>query len=172
MMTKNLITGEVTYELNREETIKIMEFFLHKQCDLGRMKNTPYDDDNLVWEAVNKVFKEWEQSTEVDCETNENEIVDDELEYLAEAIDQEWAEAIEKEIIYGDYHSRLAKWLEELSKYKALGKIDDLVSREEILQARPENLNPSMYDDLLSAEHEGWNACNEEWYNLIKDFRR
>lgn len=65
----NLVEDKAVNDLSREETIKIMEFFLHKQCSLGRMKNTPYDDDNLVWEAVHKVFEEWKQFTK--CEDKE-----------------------------------------------------------------------------------------------------
>lgn len=63
------IRDEVVYDLSRKETIRIMEFFLHKQCSLGRMKNTPYNDENLVWEAVHKVFEEWKQLTK--CEDKE-----------------------------------------------------------------------------------------------------
>lgn len=49
-----------------DEIIKVMEFFLHKQCDLGRMKYTPYDDQSIVWEAVNTIFKEWQWYREQD----------------------------------------------------------------------------------------------------------
>lgn len=57
----NLVEDEAVNNLSRKETIRIMDFFLHKQCDLGRMKNTPYDNPELIWNAVNKVFEEWKQ---------------------------------------------------------------------------------------------------------------
>lgn len=53
-------------DLPREEIIRVMDFFLHKQCDLGRMKNTPYDNPELIWEVVHKVFEEWKQFTDID----------------------------------------------------------------------------------------------------------
>lgn len=38
-------------ELSREEAIKVLEMFLHKQCSLGRTEFAY--DANTVWEAVN-----------------------------------------------------------------------------------------------------------------------
>lgn len=65
--------------MNIDETIRVMEFFLHKQCDLGRMKFTPYDDDNLIWHVVNDVFEEWKWYKSQDLIKIEDVI--DEIEY-------------------------------------------------------------------------------------------
>ena len=42
-----------------------------------------------------------------------------------------------------------------------------LIDTKELLNERPENLNPNMNDDIKSAYNKGWNACNSEWISLI-----
>ena len=44
-----------------------------------------------------------------------------------------------------------------------------LIDENELINSRPENLNPNMNDEIKSAYNKGWNACNSEWINLIKD---
>lgn len=43
----------------------------------------------------------------------------------------------------------------------------DLIDRKELLNNRPEYLNPQMEDELQSARHRGWNDCNGYYYDLI-----
>lgn len=43
----------------------------------------------------------------------------------------------------------------------------DLIDRKELLNSRPEYLNPQMEDEIASARHQGWNDCNSYYYNLI-----
>lgn len=43
----------------------------------------------------------------------------------------------------------------------------DLIDREELLNSRPEYLNPQMEDEIQSARHQGWNDCNSYYYDLI-----
>lgn len=50
--------------MTREEAIKVLEMFLHKQCDLGRTEFA-YDADT-VWEAVNMASKALKQETVLD----------------------------------------------------------------------------------------------------------
>ena len=45
--------------MTREEAIKVLEMFLHKQCDLKRTEFAY--DQNTVWEAVNMASKALEQ---------------------------------------------------------------------------------------------------------------
>ena len=44
-----------------------------------------------------------------------------------------------------------------------------LIDTKELLNERPENLNPNMNDDIKSAYNKGWNACNSEWISLIDE---
>lgn len=43
----------------------------------------------------------------------------------------------------------------------------DLINRKELLNNRPEYLNPRMEDEIQSARHQGWNDCNSYYYDLI-----
>lgn len=43
----------------------------------------------------------------------------------------------------------------------------DLIDRQELLNNRPEYLNPQMEDEIESARHKGWNDCNSYYYDLI-----
>lgn len=43
----------------------------------------------------------------------------------------------------------------------------DLIDRKELLNNRPEYLNPQMEDEIKSARHQGWNDCNSYYYDLI-----
>lgn len=43
----------------------------------------------------------------------------------------------------------------------------DSINREELLNNRPEYLNPQMEDEIASARHQGWNDCNGYYYDLI-----
>lgn len=45
----------------------------------------------------------------------------------------------------------------------------NLIDNRELLNERPENLNPNMNDDIKSSYNKGWNACNSEWISLIKE---
>lgn len=45
--------------------------------------------------------------------------------------------------------------------------MDDLIDRKELLNNRPEYLNPKMEDEIQSARHKGWNDCNSYYYDLI-----
>lgn len=45
--------------------------------------------------------------------------------------------------------------------------MDDLIDRKELLNNRPEYLNPQMEDEIQSARHKGWNDCNSYYYDLI-----
>lgn len=42
-----------------------------------------------------------------------------------------------------------------------------LIDEKELINERPESLNPNMNDDIKSAYNKGWNACNSEWISLI-----
>ena len=44
-----------------------------------------------------------------------------------------------------------------------------LIDAKELLNERPETLNPNMNDEIKSAYNKGWNACNSEWISLIDD---
>lgn len=44
-----------------------------------------------------------------------------------------------------------------------------LIDAEELINERPENLNPNMDDEIKSAYNKGWNSCNSEWFSLIKE---
>lgn len=44
-----------------------------------------------------------------------------------------------------------------------------LIDAEELINERPENLNPDMDDEIKSAYNKGWNACNSEWISTIKE---
>lgn len=44
---------------------------------------------------------------------------------------------------------------------------DKLIDRNELLNNRPEYLNPQMEDEIASARHQGWNDCNSYYYDLI-----
>lgn len=43
----------------------------------------------------------------------------------------------------------------------------DLIDRQELLNNRPEYLNPQMEDEIKSVRHQGWNDCNSYYYDLI-----
>ena len=45
----------------------------------------------------------------------------------------------------------------------------NLIDKRELLNERPEMLNPNMNDEIESAYNKGWNACNSEWINLIDE---
>lgn len=45
----------------------------------------------------------------------------------------------------------------------------NLIDKKELLNERPENLNPNMNDEIKSAYNKGWNACNSEWISLITE---
>lgn len=47
-----------------------------------------------------------------------------------------------------------------------------LIDVKELLNERPENLNPNMNDEIKSAYNRGWNACNSEWIHLINEWPR
>ena len=42
-----------------------------------------------------------------------------------------------------------------------------LIDEKELINNKPENLNPNMNDEIKSAYNKGWNACNSEWIRLI-----
>ena len=44
-----------------------------------------------------------------------------------------------------------------------------LIDAKELLNERPETLNPNMNDEIKSAYNKGWNACNSEWISLIDE---
>lgn len=44
-----------------------------------------------------------------------------------------------------------------------------LIDAEELINERPENLNPDMNDEIKSAYNKGWNSCNSEWISTIKE---
>lgn len=44
-----------------------------------------------------------------------------------------------------------------------------LIDEKELINERPENLNPNMSDEIKSAYNKGWNACNSEWISLIDE---
>lgn len=44
-----------------------------------------------------------------------------------------------------------------------------LIEAEELINERPENLNPNMDDEIKSAYNKGWNSCNSEWISTIKE---
>ena len=63
--------------MTREEAIKVLEMFLHKQCDLGRTEFAY--DANTVWDAVHMASNALKQEPVyfppcVDCNTKMNEI--------------------------------------------------------------------------------------------------
>lgn len=43
----------------------------------------------------------------------------------------------------------------------------EFIDRKELLNSRPEYLNPQMKDEIKSARHQGWNDCNSYYYNII-----
>lgn len=43
----------------------------------------------------------------------------------------------------------------------------DSIDRKELLNNRPEYLNPTMEDEIQSARHKGWNDCNSYYCDLI-----
>ncbi len=45
----------------------------------------------------------------------------------------------------------------------------DYIDREALLNNRPEYLNTGMDDEWLNDIHAGWNMCNKEYYDLIKN---
>ena len=45
----------------------------------------------------------------------------------------------------------------------------NLIDKKELLNERPEMLNPNMNDGIISAYNKGWNACNSEWISLIDE---
>ena len=45
----------------------------------------------------------------------------------------------------------------------------NLIDKKELLNERPEMLNPNMNDGIKSAYNKGWNACNSEWISLIEE---
>ena len=45
----------------------------------------------------------------------------------------------------------------------------NLIDKKELLNERPEMLNPNMNDGIKSAYNKGWNACNSEWISLIDE---
>lgn len=45
----------------------------------------------------------------------------------------------------------------------------NLIDKKELLNERPEMLNPNMNDGIKSAYNKGWNACNSEWVSLIDE---
>lgn len=51
--------------MTREEALKVLEMFLHKQCDLKRTEFAY--DANTVWAAVNLASKVLEQESNDDC---------------------------------------------------------------------------------------------------------
>ena len=46
---------------------------------------------------------------------------------------------------------------------------NDLISRTELLNQRPEYLNTKHVDIEKALFAKGWNACNSEYYSLITD---
>ena len=44
-----------------------------------------------------------------------------------------------------------------------------LIDAKELLNERPESLNPNMNDEIKSAHNKGWNACNSKWISLIDE---
>lgn len=44
-----------------------------------------------------------------------------------------------------------------------------MIDAKELLNERPETLNPNMNDEIKSAYNKGWNACNSEWISLIDE---
>ncbi len=45
----------------------------------------------------------------------------------------------------------------------------NLIDKRELLNKRPEMLNPNMNDEIKSTYNKGWNACNSEWISLIEE---
>ena len=45
----------------------------------------------------------------------------------------------------------------------------NLIDKRELLNERPEMLNPNMNDEIESAYNKGWNACNSEWISLLEE---
>ena len=46
---------------------------------------------------------------------------------------------------------------------------DRLINAEKLFNSRPEWLNENMEDKEKSAYNKGWNACNNEWCNMVKE---
>lgn len=61
----------------------------------------------------------------------------------------------------------MAKIVKNKSKQIEVKEMADLIDREELLNNRPEYLNPQMEDEIASAGHQGWNDCNSYYYDLI-----
>ena len=68
--------------MTREKAIKVLEMFLHKQCDLKRTEFA-YDEDT-VWEAVYMARKALETMKDI----NEAESVEQVVEILKEYISE------------------------------------------------------------------------------------
>ena len=45
----------------------------------------------------------------------------------------------------------------------------NLIDKRELINNKPEMLNPNMNDEIKSAYNKGWNACNSEWISLLDD---
>lgn len=45
----------------------------------------------------------------------------------------------------------------------------NLIDKRDLINNKPEMLNPNMNDEIESAYNKGWNACNSEWISLIDD---
>ena len=45
----------------------------------------------------------------------------------------------------------------------------NLIDKRDLINNKPEMLNPNMNDDIKSAYNKGWNACNSEWIGLLDD---
>ena len=44
-----------------------------------------------------------------------------------------------------------------------------LIDEQELINNKPENLNPNMSDEIKSVYNKGWNDCNLEWISLIEE---
>ena len=47
--------------------------------------------------------------------------------------------------------------------------INGIIDSFKLWQSRPEYLNDNMEDPIKSAEHRGWNKCNDEWLNIVEE---
>ena len=45
----------------------------------------------------------------------------------------------------------------------------NLIDKRDLINNKPEMLNPNMNDEIESAYNKGWNACNSEWISLIDE---
>ena len=45
----------------------------------------------------------------------------------------------------------------------------NLIDKRDLINNKPEMLNPNMNDEIESAYNKGWNACNSEWISLLDD---